>query len=130
MKPKELSHLSAREAIAVINEGAILLDVRPEYELGRLFDIDQIIFCPYDEIVDQLNELPTDVPLIVADAVGIQSKKIALLLMDNGFPAVYNLAGGIVDWEREGFHVTTNRDRIMTGSCMCQLRVRNNKTKP
>jgi rhodanese-related sulfurtransferase len=126
---EEISHVSAREAWQLLNAGAILVDVRPEYELGRLFDVERIIYLPYKEMPDQLTELPKDKALIIADAVGLRSNGVCSMLLNNGFKNIYNLAGGIVDWERSGFPVTTDKSRILTGSCMCQLKVRSKKTK-
>lgn len=125
----ELLHVSGREALQLLNAGAFLVDVRPEYELGRLFDIERAIYLPYKEMPDQLSELPKDKALIIADAVGLRSNEVCSMLLKNGFKNIYNLAGGIVDWERSGFPVTTNKNRILTGSCMCQLKIRNKKTK-
>jgi len=121
----EIIHISGEETIQLIHRGAILVDVRKEYELGRLFEIEQIIYCPYKEIGDHLTELPKDKPLIIADAVGIRSKEVCQMLLENGFEDIYNLAGGIVDWERMGYPVSKDKSKILTGSCMCQLRVRN-----
>ena len=74
-------------------------------------------------------DLPTDKPLIIADAVGLRSREVSKFLAENGFTKIYNLAGGIVDWDRAGFPVTTDKTRMLTGSCMCQLKNRNNKPK-
>ena len=122
-----IRHITSAEALNLVANGAVMLDVRPEYELGRLFDVDQVIYCSYNEIGDHLTELPKDKPLIIADAVGLRSKEVCQVLLDNGFEKIYNLAGGIVDWERMGYPVSKDKSRILTGSCMCQLRVRNNK---
>jgi rhodanese-related sulfurtransferase len=125
----ELLHVSAREAFQLLNSGAVLIDTRLDYELSRLFDVEQIIYCPYDEIKNHLMDLPADKPLIIADAVGLRSKEVSKFLTENGFSKIYNLAGGIVDWDRAGFPVTTDKTRMLTGSCMCQLKNRNNKPK-
>lgn len=111
----------------LLRQGSVLIDVRPEYELGRLFDVEQIIYCPYKEVGDHLAEFPKNVPLIIADAAGIRSKEVCRLLLEKGFEQIYNLAGGIVDWERMGYPVSKDRSRILTGSCMCQLKVRSKK---
>ena len=124
-----IRHITSAEALNLIANGAVILDVRPEYELGRLFDVDQVIYCSYKEIGDHLTELPKDKPLIIADAVGLRSNEVCRVLVENGFAEIYNLAGGIVDWERAGFPVTTDKSRILTGSCMCQLKIRSKKTK-
>ena len=64
------------EAMQLLNAGAFLVDVRPEYELGRLFDVERVIYLPYKEIADQLSELPKDKALIIADAVGLRSNEV------------------------------------------------------
>lgn len=125
----EMQHVSAREAFKLLNSGAVIIDARLDYELSRLFDVEPVIYCPYDEIKNHLMDLPTDKPLIIADAVGLRSKEVSKYLTENGFTKIYNLAGGIVDWDRAGFPVTTDKTRMLTGSCMCQLKNRNNKPK-
>ncbi|MCK5079344.1 MAG: rhodanese-like domain-containing protein [Bacteroidales bacterium] len=123
----DLQHISGRDFISIPVKEAILLDVRPDYELSRLFDVDNIIYCQYREIELRHKELPRDVYLVVADAVGLQSKEIAVKLLALGFIKVCNLPGGIVEWERDGLPVTLDKSRILTGSCMCQLKVRKKK---
>jgi rhodanese-related sulfurtransferase len=85
------------------------------------------VYCPYDELDNNLADLPRDRKIVVADAVGLRSKEVVDKLIGSGFLEVYNLAGGIVEWERSGLPVTTDKSRILTGSCMCQLRARNKK---
>ena len=74
----DLQHISGRDFISIPVKEAILLDVRPDYELSRLFDVDNIIYCQYREIELRHKELPRDVYLVVADAVGLRSKEIAV----------------------------------------------------
>lgn len=33
-----------------------------------------------------------------------------------------NLAGGIVDWEREGYKVIKNKAEMLHGQCACMLK--------
>lgn len=123
-KIQGLWHISAREASELVEKGAIILDVRPAYELGKLFDVKRIIYCPYMDIPDQHTEFPGDELLIVSDAVGLRSKEIAMMMLGMGFQNIAHLAGGIVDWERDGFPVTKDKTRILSGPCMCQLKPR------
>jgi len=127
MDEGQVQYLSAREFLDLSGDAAILLDVRPEYELSRLFDVQNILYCPYMEIDDNLDTLPKDKRLVIADAVGLRSKEVASELKDYGFANIYHLAGGIVDWERCGHPVTTDKSKILTGSCMCQLKTRKKK---
>ena len=119
-----IRHLSGREFLSIPPDEAVLLDVRPEYELSRLFDVPNIIYCPYDEILSKQDELPDDIYLVLADAAGLRSREKAAELMHRGYTNIGNLAGGIVEWERAGLPVSLDRSKILTGSCMCQLRVR------
>jgi predicted sulfurtransferase len=68
--------------------------------------------------------LPQDKYLIFADTVGLRSKEAVVLLKDKGFKKIANMAGGIVDWERDGFPLKANIEERLSGSCMCQLKPR------
>ncbi|PKP30516.1 MAG: hypothetical protein CVT99_12670 [Bacteroidetes bacterium HGW-Bacteroidetes-16] len=123
-----LHHISGKDYLSM-PENTVILDVRPLYELGKLFGTDHVIYCPYDEIEDNLELIPKDRDVVVADCVGLRSKEVAALLQKNGFKNIHNLAGGIVDWERDGLPVNTDQSRLLTGSCMCQLKVRNKNNR-
>jgi len=124
----DLHHISGKDYLSM-PKNTVIIDVRPLYELGKLFDSGHVIYCPYDEIEDNLELIPNDRDIVVADSVGLRSKEVAVLLQKKGFTNIHNLAGGIVDWERDGLPINTDQSRILTGSCMCQLKVRNKKTK-
>jgi 3-mercaptopyruvate sulfurtransferase SseA len=47
----------------------------------------------------------------------------------HGYKNVANLAGGIVDWEKDGLPVSTDVTARLSGSCMCQLKLREGKRK-
>jgi 3-mercaptopyruvate sulfurtransferase SseA len=68
--------------------------------------------------------LPQDKHLIFADSVGLRSKDAVVLLKNRGFKNIANMAGGIVDWERDGLPIKTEIEERLSGSCMCQLKPR------
>ena len=72
----------------------------------------------------RFSESPQDKYLIFADTVGLGSKEAVVLLKVKGFNKVANMAGGIVDWERDGLPLKTNIEERLSGSCMCQLKPR------
>ena len=119
-----MRHISGRDFLKINVDDAILLDVRPEYELSRLFDVENVVYCPYKEIDQRQKELPKDIHIVIADAAGLRSKETTKKLLRLGFGNVMNLSGGIIEWERDGLPVSVDRSRILTGSCMCQLRTR------
>lgn len=116
-------HLSPREAYEFCQKGAVLLDLRLDLLFNnKRFDVPECLHCVYDEIDDYYHHLPTNRPIIVADAVGIHSKEAVIFLQKNGFTQVANLIGGICDWERDGLPLIIDKDETLTGGCMCQLR--------
>jgi rhodanese-related sulfurtransferase len=122
-----LRHVSGKESLAIIKEEGYILDVRPDYELTRLFQVEKVLYCSYEDIKDHYRELPKDEPLIIADATGLRSKEVAILLKEKGYDNILHLAGGIVEWERDGLPVTLDKSLLLTGSCMCQLKRRDIK---
>ena len=125
IKIKNLVHITGKEFLNLDEANTVLLDVRPEYELTKFFHVPNIIFCPYTEIDERINEIPNDKTIVVADAVGLRSKQIAKVLIENGFKNIQNLIGGIVEWEKDALPIETDKKRVLTGSCMCQLKPRN-----
>jgi rhodanese-related sulfurtransferase len=123
-------HLSPREAYALCQKGAILLDLRLELLFkNKRFDVPEPIHCHNNEIEEYYLHLPTDKPIIIADAVGIHSKEVVIFLMNKGYTLVSNLVGGIHDWERDGLPLIIDNEETMTGGCMCQLRTWGKKKK-
>ena len=119
-----LRHVSGKESLEILKVEGYMLDLRPDFELVKLMNIEHILYYPYDEIKEHYHELPKDTWLILADAVGLRSKEIAFFLKEKGFSNILHLAGGVVEWERDGFPVTLDKSRRLSGSCMCQLRRR------
>ncbi len=121
-----IQHLSAREASEALQEGAFLLDVREDFLTHmRTFAVENYIVCPLSTLDENIALLPKAKAIIVADATGLQSKVAVEKLMQMGFPAVANLAGGIMDWDRDGFPVNRNPVAELSGQCPCMLKPMN-----
>jgi rhodanese-related sulfurtransferase len=119
----DIRHLSAREAFDAIVKGAILVDIREDYLTDmQTFKVDNYIICPLSNFDENISALPKDKPLIVADATGLKSKVVVKKLIDSGFDAVANLAGGILDWGRDGFPVEKDPNEQLSGQCPCMLK--------
>lgn len=117
--------LTSKEAFALCEEGALLLDIREEYmNLYKRFGVKNEIQIPQSRLQHELEKLPKDKTIIVADASGIFSKEACLLLIENGFNKVENLAAGIVEWEQDGMPLIFDNKEKLSGSCMCQLKPR------
>jgi rhodanese-related sulfurtransferase len=121
-------HVTPKETYELCQQGAIIVDVREEYmNRFKMFDVEEIIFCPYSIIKENCSELPKDKALIFADATGIHSKEAVLFLQEKGFENIANMAGGLVEWERDKLPLRKDKSERLTGSCACMLRKREKK---
>ena len=84
-------------------------------------------FMPNSTIPDNYEAIPRNVPVIVADSVGLRSHEAMEFLISKGFSNLANLAGGIVDWERDGLPLRIDITEQLDGSCVCQLRPRHKR---
>ncbi len=118
-------NLTPSECYELSKHGAVIVDVREEYMNSfKMIDIPGILYLPFSELDRTYNQLPHDIPLIFADAVGLNSRESVLFMIEHGYENVANMAGGIVDWERDRLPVTTDITARLSGSCMCQLKPR------
>jgi rhodanese-related sulfurtransferase len=123
-----LLHLTGKQALTCIQHGAILVDVREDYEIAiKDFGISNKLECPFTAFDKLYKTLPNNKPLILADCVGIHSKEAAIKLLSNGFTSIANLVGGIATWERDGLPMNTDVE-TMSGQCMCQIKSRKSKS--
>jgi rhodanese-related sulfurtransferase len=118
-------NLTPRKSFELCKEGAIIVDVRESYMNSfKMFHVDNVLYLPYSELDKCYHDLPTDQPLIFADAVGLKSREAVLFMNAHGYENAVNMAGGIVDWEIDGLPLTADISSRLSGSCMCQLKTR------
>lgn len=123
-----LLHISPKETFELCDKGALLVDVREEYMNSfKRFAVDNIIYLPKTRLENNVALLPLNKYLIFADAAGIHSKEAVQFMITKGFTKIANMAGGIVEWERDGLPLNKNKKEQLSGSCMCQLKKRNKK---
>jgi rhodanese-related sulfurtransferase len=111
------------EVISLLNKGAVLVDMREEVEIDiKSFGVEPVVYLPHFLFDENWESLPLEKPLILADSVGIWSKKAVTTLMSKGYLQVASLAGGFNDWVKDGFPVTEGRCRPLNGPCLCMIR--------
>lgn len=122
-------NLTPRQTLALCQKGALLIDVREEFmNRFKMMDVPEIIYCPFSILEETYQNLPSDKPLIFADAAGLHSKEAVKFLLEKGFGnRIANMAGGLVEWERDNLPLILDKSEKLSGSCMCQLRPRNKK---
>lgn len=120
-----MRNLTPRQAYELCKQGAVILDVREDYlNTFKQFKVEQVIQIPKSKILQSLDDIPREILIIVADSVGNFSGDVYKILENKGFSNLANLAGGIVDWEKDKLPIDLNKRERLSGSCMCQLKPR------
>jgi hydroxyacylglutathione hydrolase len=105
---REVAHLDSilpsvtpEEAMAQVEQGALVLDVRAkdEYDERHIAGAQHI---PYGELPQRIAELPQDRAILLYCASGVRSQIAASLLMKDGFRDFSSIQGGIDAWEAAG----------------------------
>jgi|SRR5579863_3006844 len=95
--------VSPIEAVALIDRGAVLVDVREPDEIAQGHAQD-IVAIPLSVFGDHLHDLPRDRTIVVVCRTGFRSARAARVLVDAGYAAL-NLAGGMEAWRDCGLGV-------------------------
>ncbi len=119
-----IHNVSSLQAFKFSQEGAIIVDVREVYlNRYKIFDVTALIFCPLQELPGLIAGLPTNKPLIIADASGIHSPEAVKMLLKHGFTgSCANLSGGLVEWEHAGLPVKINYDERVAGQSVTRVK--------
>ncbi|WP_238422984.1 rhodanese-like domain-containing protein [Gordonia sp. 'Campus'] len=96
--------VSAAEALRLVAEGAVVVDVRRDFEWNRVH-IPDAVHMPLEVLPARCLELPEDTLLIAFCTGGIRSAGAANLLVENGFEAA-NMSGGLIGWRAAGGDLT------------------------
>lgn len=115
----DTSVLAPLDATLKINrENAHIIDVRDqsEFSQGHLPNARHIPAAELTARQGELEKLVRDAPLILYCASGVRSSGAVRQLRKAGFEQVFNLRGGINEWERAGLPVTAGRDKLRSAS--------------
>jgi len=107
-QPSSVASVTPSEAAKMFSEQkAIIVDVREDDE-WKAQHIAGAIHIPLAQVESRLAELAQykDSNVVVQCRSGKRSEKAAGLLKSAGFDKVYNLAGGIMAWDKDGLTTT------------------------
>ena len=96
----ELHNVTVDEALELVVDGALVLDVREdnEWTAGRA---PGALHIPLSEVPDRLDTLAKDRLIVCVCRSGGRSSRAAIFLLEQGFHAV-NLEGGMIAWRADG----------------------------
>ena len=102
-----ISEVNTMEATRLMNEEALLLDVRDdnEWAAGRLPNARHIRLAELSKRLSELEKYK-DKPIVVYCRSGHRSARACALLKKSGFANPNNLAGGIMAWEQANLPIT------------------------
>lgn len=102
----EIKTINVAQVQAMKNQGALLLDVREPHEFAEVHAPGSMLI-PLGQLANRLNEIRSfeNKPVVVICRSGRRSEQATGVLMQLGFKAVYNVAGGMLAWEKAALPV-------------------------
>lgn len=94
--------ISVKEAAALRDEGAFILDVRQPEEWND-YHVPGSTLIPLDQLPDRLSEVPRDQTVVVVCRSGNRSQIGRDILLKAGFSQVTSLSGGLSTWRNLGY---------------------------
>ncbi|MDH3531545.1 MAG: rhodanese-like domain-containing protein [Gammaproteobacteria bacterium] len=109
-KASGLVSVDPNDAVALINNDAVVLDLRNAEAFGR-GHIVNARNIPADELDVTSNKIASlkNRPIVTVCDAGITSTKAADSLRKSGFESVYGLKGGMSAWTQAGLPVVTGK---------------------
>ena len=109
-KSRGLTHIDPQEAVRLINNDAVVLDVRsPEaFAKGHIVNARNIPLADLDANQEKINKLAAKPILAVCDA-GMSSTRAVDTLRKSGLESVYGLKGGIAAWTEASLPLVTGK---------------------
>ncbi|CAN5261853.1 rhodanese-like domain-containing protein [soil metagenome] len=102
------NEVSAAEAIAEVEAGTVLIDVREQDEWDR-GHAPTAILLPMSNLSQGLDSVPSGQRVLVVCHLGSRSARVTRSLLDSGYDAV-NVAGGMVGWSHAGGDLVADGD--------------------
>ena len=102
----DVKNISPKQAQELIDneKDVFILDVRTKEEY-RESHIKGSNLIPLQELEQNINKIPKDRKVVVHCASGKRSAQACEILKNKGLKELYNVEGGILRWQKEGYSV-------------------------
>jgi rhodanese-related sulfurtransferase len=115
-KASGLVNIEAIEAVSLINNDAVVIDLRSvdAFSKGHIVNAKNI---PSDELESKMSSLEAlkSKPIVAVCDAGITSTKAVNSLRQAGYDSVYGLKGGMSGWSQAGLPVVTGKKTKVKG---------------
>ena len=111
-KAKAVFDLDAPSSVALINQGAAVIDLRSQeaFSRGHIVSARNVPMADLDARRDLIEKLRDNPILLVCDH-GNSSVKAAMSLRKAGFDKVFSLKSGMTAWQAAGLPVVSSRKK-------------------
>jgi len=109
-KASGLINIEATDAVKLINNDALVIDIRSAESFGR-GHIVNARHIPADELDTKTSQLEQykNRPIVTVCDSGVTSTRAVASLRQRGFESVYGLKGGMAGWTQAGLPVVTGK---------------------
>lgn len=106
LKSQSFSHVSAGEAVRLMNQGAVVLDLRKpeEFAAGHIVNARNVALEDLADNRGALDKYKKKVVLTICDS-GMASNRAAMQLRREGIEQVFSIRGGLAGWKSENMPV-------------------------
>jgi phage shock protein E len=94
-------NVNVQEAFDLRENGALMLDVRTIEEWNEAH-IPDATLIPLNQLEERVNQVPTNVPVVIYCRSGNRSQTALWILRNAGLTNVHNMLGGINAWKEAG----------------------------
>jgi rhodanese-related sulfurtransferase len=94
-------NVSVQQAADLRENGALMLDVRTVDEWNEAH-IPNASLIPLDQLEGRVNEVSTDIPVVIYCRSGNRSQTALWILRNAGYTNVHHMLGGIIAWVEAG----------------------------
>ncbi len=97
--------VSVEDVLALTADGSVaVIDVREASEFAE-GHIAGATLLPLGELAERVDEVPTDLPVILVCRSSNRSGQAYRLLEKQGFTNIHNMTGGMLAWQKAGYPV-------------------------
>nr|WP_310604526.1 CoA-disulfide reductase [Anaerosporobacter sp.] len=99
-----------------LEEETVILDVTEDME-RMLYEIPNSYHIPLGQLRQRMNELNSNIPVVVYCAIGVRAYNAARILMQHGFSNVSVLAGGVSFYKSMYFNKKLKEEELQVAEC-------------
>lgn len=108
LQKQGLSSIATVDAVRLINQGAVVVDVREKSSFNSAHIVDSRRISTDDLLAGGAVKLKKKKAVLLVCDSGTQSARTAAALRKSGIENVFSLKGGIAAWRQENFPIVSN----------------------